>query len=150
EVQQQEERQLAEQRAKLTTAEATFTERVQETERLRAELDRENQSREEERRLFAERSARLEQAVAQLRQQQESLHEEKAGLQQPVATLTAALIEQARETSLVRAQSLRIADMQQRLLGDRQAFREREAALAKAEQVREGLQEQLRRRSEEL
>ena len=40
--------------------------------------------------------------------------------------------------------------MHERLTTDRQALREREASLLRAEQAREALQEQLRKRSEEL
>ena len=41
-------------------------------------------------------------------------------------------------------------DLQSRLEADRVAVREREAALAQSEEARQTLQEQLRRRAEEL
>ena len=48
------------------------------------------------------------------------------------------------------ARAAQLLEMHERLTTDRQALREREAALLRAEQAREALQEQLRKRSEEL
>src|SRR5207248_6622689 len=51
---------------------------------------------------------------------------------------------------LLKARAAQLLEMHERLTTDRQGLREREAALLRAEQAREALQEQLRKRSEEL
>lgn len=142
--------QLAEQRSKLTAAEADLAERLQEVQRLRGELDAQKQSREEERQQFAERTTVMEEALAQFRKVQADLEEEEGRLRDRARLLNAAADEQAEEASVLRAKAAQLVALQQRLAADRQTFRERETALVQAEQVRERLQEQLRRRSEDL
>lgn len=142
--------QLADQRTKLETGEADLRQQLQEAQRLRAELESESQARDEERKQFAERSAAMEEALAQFRQVQADLEVEEARLRDWARTLSAAADEQAEEASILRARATQMAVLQQRVTADRQAFRERELALVQAEQVRTSLQEQLRRRSEDL
>lgn len=142
--------QAAEQRARQAAAEADLNARLHEAERLRAAFDAENQTLAEERRQFAERSAVMEQALAQFREVQANLEQEEARLRDRTQLLNAAADQQAEEASILGAKAAQLVALQQRLAADRLALREREQALTKAEQVRESLQEQLRRRSEDL
>jgi hypothetical protein len=150
EEQRREEQQLATQRAQLDATDIDLQQRVQDAQRLRAELDNDKQLRDQERRQFEERRTVLETAVTQLRQVQEKLTTEEDRLRLRVLAVNAAADEQAEQASVLRARGAQVLEMQQRLTADRQALRERETAVAQGEQVREALQEQLRRRSEEL
>jgi chromosome segregation ATPase len=145
-----EEQQLTEQRARQEATEAVLQQRLQEVQRLRAEWDNEQQVRQQERRQFEERSALMETAVAQLRALQERLSAEEERLRQREEALEARATEQTEKASLLEAQSVQVAELAERMAADRQALRDREAALSQAELAREALQEQLRRRSEEL
>jgi chromosome segregation ATPase len=145
-----EEQQLTEQRVRQEATEADLRERVQEAQRLRAELDTELQLREQERQQFNQRSALLEAAVAQLRQAQEALAREEEELRERNLALENAAALQAEEAGLVQARAAQLEEFKQRVEADRQALRERTEALAREEQVRAALQEQLRKRSDEL
>jgi chromosome segregation ATPase len=145
-----EEQQLGEERSRQEALEADLQQRLQEAQQLREELDRDKTLLEQERRQFAERGRLLETAVAQLRQAREALAADEERIRQREEALTALTTEQTEEASLVRARSTQLAEMQERMEADRQMLRERTLALAQAEQAREALQEQLRRRSEEL
>ncbi len=143
-------RQLAEQRAEQGAAEADLRQRAQEVQRLRAELDAESQAREEERRRYTERGAVMEAALAQFREVQAHLEVEEDRLRDRTRLLDATGDQQAEEASVLAAKAAQLLALQQRLTAERQSLRERESALAQSEQVREALQEQLRRRSEDL
>ena len=66
------------------------------------------------------------------------------------AALDATAASQAEQAGLLEARATQLRELQERLEAERQALRQREAVLTQAEQTREALQEQLRRRSEEL
>jgi chromosome segregation ATPase len=144
------EQQLTEQRVRQEEAEVELQQRAEEVQRLREELDGELQIRAQERSQFQERSALLDAAVAQLRQAQETLAGEEEQLRQRVLALDKTAAQQAEELGLLKARSGQLEEMKQRLDLDRQALQERALALAQSEQMREALQEQLRKRSEEL
>jgi uncharacterized phage infection (PIP) family protein YhgE len=144
------EQQLADQRAKHTSAEADLQQRLVEVQRLQTELVNEKHARERERSRFEERSALLEAAVAQLRQAQDALGLEEASLRRREANLEAALATHQEQDALVEARGTQLAEERERLAADRAALQEREKALEQVEQARGALQEQLRRRSDEL
>jgi uncharacterized phage infection (PIP) family protein YhgE len=146
----QERQQLATQQARLDTAESDLRRRTEVAEQLRTALDAEKQLGDAERRRFEERRTALETAVAQLRQVQDAVAEKEKELQEKTAALETSAQEQARTAEQHTAEAARLAELGQRTTTDREALREREAALLQAEQAREALQEQLRRRSEEL
>lgn len=141
---------LSEQRTRQDTLEADLQQRQQESQRLRSELDHERQLLDLERQRFQERATLMESAVAQMRQAQESCSTEEERLRQQTQDLDARTAQVAEEAALVLARSDQLHDLQQRLEADRHVLRERETALTQAEQARELLQEQLRRRAEEL
>jgi hypothetical protein len=145
-----ESQQLLEQRSRQEEIEADLQRRLDEAAQLREDLDNDRQVHEQERRRFEERAAVLDTAVAELRQAQEKLTTDEAQVQQRLQELDARAAAHAEEAALLRARSEQVQELQRRVELDRQALRERESTLDEAEQAREALQEQLRRRSEEL
>jgi hypothetical protein len=145
-----EEQQLSEQRARQDELEAALQQRQEELEKRRAELDVEDAGRERQRQELLERSATLDAAVAQLRQAQEALAGEENNLRQRAAELDVRFSAQAEQAGLVEGRAAQLEDAYKRVEAERQALRERTQDLAQAEQARQVLQEQLRRRSEEL
>jgi chromosome segregation ATPase len=140
----------AEHQARLDAAEAEVGRRQQELDQLRIQVDADRQFQQRERSQFEERQKVLADAVAQLRQVDESLAVREQEWKRRSTEVEAALARQTEEAARLRTQSDQVLEMQKRLAADREALREREAALVQNEQVREALQEQLRRRSEEL
>jgi chromosome segregation ATPase len=145
-----EEQLLTEQRARQEETEAELLQKVQDIQRRSAEFSVEKGTRDEEVRRLEERQAILDAAVVQLRQMQDNVHAEEEQLRLRTAALDAQAAQQAEEAALLKARSVQAMEMQERLSAERQALREREATLAQAELAREALQEQLRRRSDEL
>jgi len=145
-----EEQQLTEQRCRQEELEASLQQRQEELQRQRAELEALNASRDRERQELLERSAVMEAAVAQLRQAQDALAGEEANLRQRTNDLDAKFATQAEQASLVEGRAAQLEEAHKRVDAERQALRERTQDLAQAEQARQVLQEQLRRRSEEL
>jgi chromosome segregation ATPase len=145
-----EQQQSAEQRARLDSLEAELKLRIDELNSLRGNLDTEKQLREGERREFEKRRSELETALAQVQQAQAALAEQKRDLDCRSAELTETLETQTRAAERLRLESSELVELQKRVALDRDSIRERENALVRSEQVREALQEQLRRRSEEL
>jgi chromosome segregation ATPase len=146
----QEQQRVIEQRTRLEASEAEVQQRAQEAQGLQAELEGEKLLRDEEIRGFEERRTTMEAAVNRLRQVQEALDAKEQELDKRAAALDVRAGELAQEADRQQAQSTQLVELQQRVATDREVIREREASLAQAEQVREALQEQLRRRSEEL
>src|SRR5439155_8247691 len=118
--------------------------------RFRAKWDEEHQHREQERRRIQDRAAGMDTAVERLRELEEKLTEEKVHLDQWSQELNTQAGQQAEEADNLEARAAQVVQLEQKVADDRLALREREAALIQAEQAREALQEQLRRRSEEL
>jgi chromosome segregation ATPase len=141
---------LSDQRAMQEAGEADLKTRVEEAKKLREELDNDKQLFEEERRRFDERRTTMEAAVAQLRAAQESLSAEEEKLREREKQLEATAAEHAEQAGLLVARGDQMKELHEKLTADRQALRDREATLAKAEQALATLQEQLRKRSEDL
>ncbi len=149
EVRRQEEA-LSDQRAMQEASETDLKARQDEARRLREELDNDRLLHQEERRRFEESRATMDAAVGQLRQAQESLEAQQKELDQRQGRQETTAAEQAEQAGLVTARTAQLEELQNRLAADRRTLRDRETALAKAEQTLTSLQEQLRRRSEEL
>ena len=146
----QEAHKLASERSRQEEMAAQLQEKQQFTEKLKSELEQENQGREQLRAGLEERSNSLQAAVLRMRQLQESLEAEAKRQEERAKQLDAQAAEQAEQTSLLRARAQQMVDLQQRLEADRQSIKERDAVLVQAEEARKSLQEQLRRRGEEL
>ncbi len=141
---------LSDQRALQEAAEADLADRLQVAERQRQELDAERQLFDEERRRYEERRAVLDQAVATLRQTQEALEREQAEVESRQKDLDAVAEAQAQQAEQLLARGEQLEQVGARLQADRQVMRDREANLTKAEATLAGLQEQVRKRVEEL
>jgi peptidoglycan hydrolase CwlO-like protein len=144
------EQQLDEERARQEKVEAEVEQQSQALLRLKTELDNEERGREHERRQFAERSATLDAAVEQLKQAQQKAADEEERLRQRSVQLDERQAALADQEGVFEGRMRQLADVQQRLDAERQALRERTLAQTQAETAREALQEQLRRRGEEL
>lgn len=141
---------LAEQRSRHEQSELELQGRLEEEQRLRNELTAERQAFEDQKQRFEERGALLEQAVVQLRQVEQKLGDQEADLRKREDAVGKRGAEQDEQFSVLQVRTTQIAEMQQKLEADRQALKEREEGLTRAEQAREALQEQLRKRSEDL
>lgn len=144
------EQQLDEQRTRQEAVEAELEQQTQTVLQLKTELDNEDKQREQERRQLAERSATLDAAVEQLKQAREQVAEEETRLRQRGVQLDERQAALADQEGVLEGRLRQLAEAQQRLDAERQALRERTLAQTQAEQAREALQEQLRRRAEEL
>jgi chromosome segregation ATPase len=144
------EQELTDQRVAHETAESEQRQRVEQTTRLREEVEAEKLLFDQERQRFDERRTTLDQAVAQLRQAQEAQVAVETQLRQRQQEVDATAGEQANQAGLLLARGQQVDELHQRAAADRLALREREAALAKSEATLASLQEQLRRRGEEL
>ncbi len=141
---------LSEQRVLQEAAEQDVRRRAEETKQLRLELANEKESSEQERRRFQERSETLDRAVAQVRQAQESHAAAEAQLHLRQEEVDASAVQQAEQAGMLLARGKQVEELHARAAGDRLSLREREAALARAEESLGALQEQLRRRGDEL
>jgi DNA repair exonuclease SbcCD ATPase subunit len=146
----QEEEQLAGLRARHEETEADLLRRSQDVEQLRAELEAERSERAQEAQRLKERAALMESAVARLREAQESLAAREASMREREQKLDALAAEHAEQGGLLRGRSDQLRELQERLTAERQALREREAAVVQSEQSLTPLQEQLRRRADEI
>ncbi|HSQ54238.1 MAG TPA: hypothetical protein VLM40_00725, partial [Gemmata sp.] len=142
--------QLAAARSREDEAFAELRERIREAEELRAELATVQENAAQERRRLDERDLLLSTSLEELRQQREALAAESARLRVREEELDARSSEFAEQAGTLKGRMTQALDLQARLEADRVALREREAALAQAEDARAALQEQLRRRAEEL
>ena len=145
-----EEQQVSEQRTRQEELEAVLQQRQADLDRRQQELDAENANRESERRELLERSRTLDAAIAQLREAQDGLTADENNLRQRAAELDARFAAQAEQAGLVEGRAAQLEEAYKRVEAERQALRERTQDLAQAEHARQVLQEQLRRRSEEL
>jgi hypothetical protein len=145
-----EEEQLAAVRARQEESEDDLRCRTREVQQLREELEAERSARAQETRRLEERGALMESAVAQLRQTQDSLAAQETRLREREEHLDALAAEQAEQGGLLRGRTDQVRELQERLAAERQALRDREASLLQSEQGLAALQEQLRRRSDEI
>jgi uncharacterized phage infection (PIP) family protein YhgE len=141
---------LAAARAREDEAQVELRARIREAEQLRAELSTVQEDTAQERRRLEERDSLLTAGLEEIRLQKESLAAEEARLRERSAELDARSAEFAEQAGAMKGRMAQALDLQARLEADRVAIREREAALAQAEEARQALQEQLRRRAEDL
>src|SRR5205823_10762412 len=97
-----------------------------------------------------ERDSLLSAGLQEIRQQRASLAAGALPLQARETELDVRSAEFAEQAGTLKGRMTQAFDLQARLEADRVALREREAALAQAEEARATLQEQLRRRAEDL
>lgn len=124
--------------------------RIREAEELRAELNTVQENTAQERSRLEERDSLLAAGLEEIRQQREMLTSEAARLRDRETELDLRAAEFAEQAGTLKGRMTQALDLQTRLEADRVALREREAALAQAEDARQTLQEQLRRRAEDL
>jgi chromosome segregation ATPase len=138
------------QNAGLEAREAELTMRLQAAEEMRASFEAEAGNLRTQQRQFEERQAALEAAVAQVREVEKSLRSREADIQARAAELEQLGQQQRQEADELGTRAKEILDTQERLAEERRALREREEKQTPLEQARLALQDQLRRRSEEL
>jgi hypothetical protein len=141
---------LAVARVREEEAQAELRNRIREAEQLRAELSTVQASAELDRQRLDERDSLLTAGLEEIRQQKELLAATELRLREREADLDQRSAEFAQQTGALKGHLSQAFDLQARLEADRVAVREREAALAQAEEARQALQEQLRKRAEEL
>jgi hypothetical protein len=124
--------------------------RIRDAEQLRAELSTAQENADLDRIRLDERDSLLAAALEEIRQQRETLSATEARLREWETNLDSRSAEFAEQTGSLKGHLSQAFDLQARLEADRVALREREAALATAEDARQSLQDQLRKRAEEL
>jgi hypothetical protein len=142
--------QLAVARTREDEALAELRSRIREAEELRAVLTNVQENAAQERLRLEERDSLLSVGLQEIRQQKESLSATSARLQQHEFELDSRAADIAEQVGALKGRMTQALDLQARLEADRVALREREAALAQAEEARQTLQDQLRRRAEDL
>ena len=147
---QRHQQQLDEQRQRQDLAASQLEQESQALLNLKTELDNEQKLRDHERQSLGQRQATLEAAVANLRQAQEAIADQELALRQRLQELERRELGLVEQEGNLQGRLNQVGETQERLDAERQALRERTLALAQAEQAREALQEQLRKRSEDL
>jgi len=141
---------LAAARVREDSAHGELRDRIREAEQLRAELSTVQESTALERERLDERDALLSAGLDELRKLKDAITSDEARLLEREAALDARSDEFAEQAGALKGRMAQALDLQARLEADRVALREREAALARAEDARAALQEQLRKRAEDL
>lgn len=141
---------LAEERARHQLAVEELDRQREDLQRFFGDVERERQQLEQERAAHEERNAGLRAEVERYRPRQEALDAEETRLREHGEELETKAQKQREHEELLEARAAQLLEMHERLTRDRQALREREGASLRAEQARAALQEQLRKRSEEL
>lgn len=141
---------LAEERTRIDTARDDLDAKLRDAEKVRTELGELRGSAEAERLALHERQTLLDAELAELRRQREQLAADQARVVEAERAVDARAAEAAEQAAVLKARAKQVFDLQERLEADRAAIREREAALSDADGSRVSLQEQLRRRAEEL
>ncbi len=142
--------QLAAARVREDESQAELRKRIQEAEEVRATLNAVQADAAQERSRLDERDSLLAAELEEIRVQRAALATEAQRLQERESELDARTAEVAEQTGTMKGRMTQALDLQSRLEADRVAVREREAALAQSEAARQALQEQLRRRAEDL
>ena len=124
--------------------------RIREAEQLRAELGTVEENAALDRQRLDERDSLLAAGLEEIHQQREALASTELRLREREGDLDSRSAEFAQQAGTLKGHLSQSFDLQARLEADRVALREREAALAQAEDARQSLQEQLRKRAEEL
>lgn len=144
------EQSLGDQRALQEAGEADFRRRVEECRKLREELDAELALHGQDKKQFEERRAAHEADASILRLAQQTHAGLEAELAARKAQLEATAAEQAEQAGMLVARGQQMEALHARLQADRQALKDREAAVADSEQMVTTLQEHLRKRGEDL
>jgi chromosome segregation ATPase len=142
--------QLAAARVREDESHAELRKRIQEAEELRAAISAVRDDAAQERERLVERDSLLAVGVDEIAQQKESLAAEAQRLRAREAELDARAAEFAEQAGMLKGRLSQALDLQARLEADRVAIRERESALGQSESARLALQEQLRRRADDL
>jgi chromosome segregation ATPase len=124
--------------------------KLHEAERLRAELGTVRADHESQQRSLAEQQSLLAATLDDIKHQKETLAAEGDRLRRLELDLDIRSAEFAEQAAVFKARVAQVTEWQERLEADRGAIRDREASLATAEAARQALQEQLRKRAEEL
>ncbi len=141
---------LAAARVREDSAHGELRDRIREAEQLRAELSTVQESAALERERLDERDALLSAGLDELRRLKDAVAADEARVRERETELDARSAEFAEQAGALKGRMAQALDLQARLEADRVALREREAALARAEDARASLQEQLRKRAEDL
>ncbi|MDB5312923.1 MAG: smc 3 [Gemmataceae bacterium] len=141
---------LAAARVREDEAQNELRDRIREAEQLRATLNTVQENATQELRRLEERDSLLAAGLEEIRQQKETLAAEEIRLRQRESDLDTRSAEFAEQAGALKGRMSQALDLQARLEADRVAVREREAALAQAEEARQALQDQLHRRAEDL
>ncbi len=141
---------LAAARVREDAAHGELRDRIREAEQLRAELSTVQATAELERQRLDEQDTLLAAGLAELNRLKEAVADDEARLRGRETELDARSAEFAEQAGALKGRMGQALDLQARLEADRVALREREAALARAEEARAALQEQLRKRAEDL
>lgn len=141
---------LAGEKQKQEALRTELDEKLRDSEMLRAELGFLRDDHESKHRAVQEQQSLFETTLDEFRRQKEELQSKEAALKEREDALEAQAAETADQAATLKAKLLQSLDLQQRLEADRIALRDREAAMAEAEAARQALQEQLRKRAEEL
>jgi chromosome segregation ATPase len=142
--------QLARERSKLEEHSREAQQKLVEAERLREQVSNEQHGQNDAQRIFAERSEILQQAVKRLRELQQQLAAEDGRLRKQGEELEQRSTQLAERETLAAAKLEECRQQQDKLEAERETLRQREASLSMSSDARELLQDQLRRRSEEL
>lgn len=142
--------QLASARIREDESHAELRKRIQEAEELRAAMTAVQADAELDRQRLVERQSLLTAGLDEIQEQKAALAGEAARLQEREAEIDTRAAEIAEQTGMLKGRMTQALDLQARLEADRVAIREREAALAQSEDARQALQEQLRKRADEL
>jgi chromosome segregation ATPase len=145
-----EHQQTLDQRTDLEVREAELAARIKEADQLRAGFEADDLACKEQQRLLEQRQGALEAAVAQVREIERSLSTKEADLDARSHELELQAQQQRQEADELGVKAKQVLEMQDRLGEDRRVLKEREEKQAPLEQARLALQDQLRRRSEEL
>lgn len=146
----QREQQLDTEKARQDAAQADFDARWRTLLEREAQLESTQQLQDQERHQLAERGAMVDAAVHQLRQAQDKATQQEQECAERATDLDRRAAELFDKEGVVEGRLRQLSEAQERLDLERQAVRERTQALTQTELAREALQEQLRKRAEEL
>ncbi len=142
--------QLAAARVREDESLAELRRRIQEAEEVRAQINSVQENADQERRRLDERDSLLTAGLEEIRVQKEALATEAKRIQDRESELDSRSAEFAEQAGMLKGRMTQAVALQSRLEADRVAVREREASLSQSEEARQSLQEQLRKRVEEL
>ena len=142
--------QLAQARVREDEAQEHLRRRIREAEQLRADLDSVQENSSLERQRLTERDSLLSAGLEELRRQREAIAQEELRLRERTMDFETRLADFSEQAGALKSRLSQAFDLQARLEADRVALREREATLIQAEEARQSLQDQVRRRAEEL